>query len=90
MTPYFQDMKLFCAGAFLPAALLLGAAAGTEPALPPRVMDSYGKLPLSFEANRGQTTRQVKFLARGPTRCFSLERPPSCRCAAKRPTPSCA
>jgi hypothetical protein len=66
MMHYFQDMKLFCAGALLPAALLLGATARTEPALPPRVMDSYGKLPLSFEANRGQTARQVKFLARGP------------------------
>jgi len=61
-----QDMKLFRACALLPAALLLGAAARTEPALPPRVVDSYGKLPLSFEANRGQTAPQVKFLARGP------------------------
>ncbi len=26
---------------------------------------AYGKLPLSFEANRGQTDSQVKFLARG-------------------------
>ena len=66
MMHYFQDMKPFRACALLPAALLLGAAARTEPALPPRVVDSYGKLPLSFEANRGQTAPQVKFLARGP------------------------
>ena len=66
MMHYFQDMKLFCAGALLPAALLFGAAPRTDPAPSPRVMDSYGKLPLSFEANRGQTARQVKFLARGP------------------------
>ncbi len=26
---------------------------------------SYGKLPLSFEANRGQTDARVQFLARG-------------------------
>ena len=26
---------------------------------------SYGKLPMSFEANRGQSDRRVKFLARG-------------------------
>src|SRR5262245_66447638 len=26
---------------------------------------AYGKLPLSFEANRGQTAGQVKFLSRG-------------------------
>src|SRR2546425_897296 len=31
----------------------------------PRLADSYGKLPLSFEANHGQTDRQVKFLSRG-------------------------
>jgi HYDIN/CFA65/VesB family protein/beta-propeller repeat-containing protein len=27
---------------------------------------SYGKLPLSFEANQGQTSKQVKYLTRGP------------------------
>jgi hypothetical protein len=31
-----------------------------------KVLDRYGKLPLSFEANRGQTDSQVKFLSRGP------------------------
>jgi hypothetical protein len=31
-----------------------------------RVIDAYGKLPLSFEANQGQTDKQVKFLSRGP------------------------
>ena len=30
-----------------------------------RVAEAYGKLPLSFEANRGQTDRRVKFLSRG-------------------------
>ena len=30
-----------------------------------RVVESYGKLPLSFEANRGQSGSQVKFLSRG-------------------------
>ena len=29
------------------------------------VNESLGKLPLSFEANQGQTDEQVKFLARG-------------------------
>src|SRR5207245_9060182 len=32
----------------------------------------YGKLPLSFEANQGQTDQQVKFLARGPGYTLSL------------------
>jgi uncharacterized repeat protein (TIGR01451 family) len=30
-----------------------------------RLQAAYGKLPLQFEANRGQTDRQVKFLSRG-------------------------
>jgi len=30
-----------------------------------RLVGAYGKLPLSFEANQGQTDRQVKFLSRG-------------------------
>ena len=31
----------------------------------PRAVENYGKLPLSFEVNEGQTDGQVKFLARG-------------------------
>ena len=31
----------------------------------PKVLDAYGKLPLSFEANQGQSDDQVKFLSRG-------------------------
>jgi hypothetical protein len=30
-----------------------------------KLADAYGKLPLSFEANRGQSDRRVKFLSRG-------------------------
>jgi len=39
----------------------LRAAAATDA----RVSESYGKLPLQFEANRGQTHEDVHFLARG-------------------------
>ena len=56
-------------------ALLVTAACGTVPAsVTPaepdaprhmRVNAAYGKLPLYFEANRGQTDEQVRFLARG-------------------------
>jgi hypothetical protein len=35
-----------------------------------RLAENYGKLPLSFEANQGQTASQVKFLSRG--RGYSL------------------
>jgi hypothetical protein len=38
---------------------------GAGPAAQPRLVESYGKLPLSFEINQGQTDSQVKFLSRG-------------------------
>ena len=31
----------------------------------PKVVDAYGKLPLSFEANQGQSNARVKFVSRG-------------------------
>src|ERR1035441_3913963 len=31
----------------------------------PKLVEGYGKLPLSFEANQGQTDARVRFLARG-------------------------
>ncbi len=31
----------------------------------PRIADSYGRLPLSFEVKQGQTDYQVQFLSRG-------------------------
>ncbi|HTS36329.1 MAG TPA: choice-of-anchor D domain-containing protein [Candidatus Solibacter sp.] len=36
-----------------------------SPATRARTVENYGKLPLSFEANRGQSDQQVKFLSRG-------------------------
>ena len=39
--------------------------AAVPEATTPRFEEAYGKLPLSFEANRGQTNAQVKFLSRG-------------------------
>ncbi len=38
----------------------------TDAATKARVAANYGKLPLIFEANRGQTDARVKFLSRGP------------------------
>ena len=40
-------------------------AAQPDPATQSRIADSYGKLPLCFEANQGQTDTSVKFLSRG-------------------------
>ena len=35
-----------------------------DPKAQARILDSYGKLPLSFEANHGQADARVKFLSR--------------------------
>ena len=41
------------------------AASGVSTQIQPRLVASYGKLPLSFEVNQGQTDPGVKFLSRG-------------------------
>jgi Beta-propeller repeat/Abnormal spindle-like microcephaly-assoc'd, ASPM-SPD-2-Hydin len=72
-------MKPDCLVCLLAAASLFaqskpGAPALLEPALPTsqpdpqlhsRLREGYGKLPLSFEPNQGQSDPRVKFLARG-------------------------
>lgn len=40
--------------------------AAVETAVKARLIETYGKVPLSFEKNQGQTGEQVKFLSRGP------------------------
>src|SRR5215207_8333523 len=57
-------------GMLVGAANNSGQALSTHPpepfaAVEARAQDAYGKLGLQFEANRGQTDEQVKFLARG-------------------------
>src|SRR5439155_9537608 len=44
---------------------LVGFACPATAAREARVSETYGKLPLHFEANRGQTHQDVRFLARG-------------------------
>jgi hypothetical protein len=46
-------------------SLALGTTSERDDAIRVRASESYGKLPLQFEANRGQTDPQVKFLSRG-------------------------
>jgi hypothetical protein len=41
------------------------AAFRAASAAQPRLVESYGKLPLNFEINKGQTDAQVKFVSRG-------------------------
>jgi hypothetical protein len=49
------------------SAAVAGDSATSHPpqAIQPRLVEAYGKLPLSFEINRGQTDSRVKFLSRG-------------------------
>jgi Bacterial Ig-like domain (group 3)/Beta-propeller repeat len=55
-----------------PAASIVSPAAVSQPdnKAQARILDSYGKLPLSFEANQGQADAKVKFLSR--TGSYSL------------------
>ena len=50
------------------AAFLAASASTIKPvtATPRAASETYGRLPLHFEANRGQTHEDVRFLARGP------------------------
>lgn len=51
---------------------------------PPNLVKGYGKLPLSFEANQGQTSAPVRFLARGRGyACSSLVTRRCWRCASR-------
>ena len=68
-----QDVRIAFRGLFALLPLLVsftftfpaGAApAGAAPDA--RVSATYGRLPLHFEANRGQTHKDVRFVARGP------------------------
>jgi len=40
------------------------SASHADPKDQAKILDSYGKLPLSFEANHGQAESRVKFLSR--------------------------
>ena len=43
-----------------------------HPATKRQISDTYGRLPLSFEKNEGQTDAHVEFLSRGPGRALFL------------------
>src|SRR6266516_920226 len=45
---------------------IVGLASAASAATDARLIESYGKLPLQFEQNQGQTDKSVRFLARGP------------------------
>ena len=47
-------------------ATALATTQETAPVTHAQIAEDYGKLPLHFEANRGQTDTEVKFLSHGP------------------------
>ncbi|MGH8489303.1 MAG: hypothetical protein ACREXS_10705 [Gammaproteobacteria bacterium] len=51
---------------FQPETFASPSSAGADHSTKARLVETYGKLPLSFEANQGQTGEQVRFLSRGP------------------------
>src|SRR5207302_9333365 len=51
------------------------------------LVETYGKLPLSFEANVGQTSSQVEFLSRGQGYTLFLTRHTETVLVLRRPAP---
>ncbi len=60
--PAIENNRITVAGARTGAAATLSKSNNNAK---PRLAQNYGKIPLYFEANHGQTDSQVKFLARG-------------------------
>jgi hypothetical protein len=60
-----QPVQILSRKIIVPLALLIAFALPAAAATDARMSESYGKLPLQFEANRGQTHKDVSFLSRG-------------------------
>jgi hypothetical protein len=67
-----KSVRLVCVFLYLTAAVQgqaprLSSSAGAQPdaKTQAKIVEGYGRLPLSFEANQGQTDARVKFLSRG-------------------------
>ncbi len=64
VSPFF--LSLLCPFLFLCSPVFAnGSVDSPAPELKTSINNSYGKLPIRFEANMGQTDARVKFLARG-------------------------
>jgi hypothetical protein len=59
-----KSLRLTCLLTILLSTLAL-AQSTPDPAAQEKIVENYGKLPLTFEANQGQTDPKVKFLSRG-------------------------
>src|SRR5437868_15266319 len=58
-------LVLIAMGSPQPLATANAADITTDPTANRRFLQAFGNLPLSFEANAGQTNSHVKFLSRG-------------------------
>jgi len=66
--PIITALSIVASVISVPRLLLPTANAGqstSHAAIQPKLVDAYGKLPLAFEANQGQSDQPVRFLARG-------------------------
>jgi hypothetical protein len=74
-----------------PKSAVANGLSQPDPAMQAKVAESYGKLPLSFEANHGQTDGRVKFLSRTGGYTLFLTRDEAVLAlsgnAAKKPAP---
>ena len=60
-----EDRVLLASFAPTPQSAADGPPTESQDSMPAQIAKQFGQLPLSFEINRGQTDRQVDFLARG-------------------------
>jgi hypothetical protein len=68
------------------AAITVTPSAPDNPAAQAQLAENYGKLPLSFEENEGQTSDKVKFFSRGPGYSLFLT-PDEAVLALRKPEP---
>ena len=61
--PASRSLPVLCLGVLSLGALAQSTASKQLPS--PQAIANYGKLPLAFEPNRGQTSGNVQWLARG-------------------------
>ncbi len=62
----FKSVLIPTRAMFAGLTLIAGLAFPAVAAAEARLTESYSKLPLTFEANQGQTHKDVHFLSRGP------------------------
>jgi hypothetical protein len=85
-TPRFLSLVFLLIAGSPWAAMTVTPPAPDNPAAQAQLAESYGKLPLSFEENEGQTSDKVKFFSRGPGYSLFLT-PDEAVLALRKPEP---